>query len=99
MALPKKVCQRAEPKDKMRTHPPLFTFSRARSTAACQIPSPRNVSMTCPFRKNAEDTRGSLHKALNSSGEPKGKSARVGETNVRRAHRPTRRLGVKVRCG
>ena len=29
---------------------------------------------------------------------PKGKNSRVGEANVRRAHRPTRRLGVKVRC-
>jgi len=49
-------------KGKPRTHPPLFTFSRARSTAGCQIPFPRNVSMTCPFRKNAESVLESLHK-------------------------------------
>ena len=42
------------PKRRTRTHPPPSTFSRARSTARCQIPLPRNVSMTCPFRKNAE---------------------------------------------
>jgi hypothetical protein len=52
----------------MRTHPPSFTFSIARSTAGCQIPLPRNVSMTCPFRKKAEDTLESFHKAFHSSG-------------------------------
>lgn len=65
----KESCQKAQfrAQDKIRTHPPSFTFSIARSTAGCQIPFPRNVSMTCPFRKNAENTLGSFHKAFYSS--------------------------------
>ena len=51
----------------MRTHPPSFTFSIAMSTAGCQIPLPRNVSMTCPFRKKAENRLESFHKALHPS--------------------------------
>jgi hypothetical protein len=40
----------------MRTHAPARSFSIARSTAGWYIPLPRNVSMTCPFRKKAEKT-------------------------------------------
>jgi hypothetical protein len=41
-----------------RTHAPAGSFSIARSTAAAgwYTPTPRNVSMTCPFRKKAEKT-------------------------------------------
>ena len=47
--------------DRTRTHPPALTFSIAELTAGCQIPLPLNVSMTCPFRKNAENTLKSPH--------------------------------------
>ena len=39
-----------------RTHAPARSFSIARSTAGWYTPAPRNVSMTCPFRKKAEKT-------------------------------------------
>lgn len=40
----------------MHTQAPSFSFLIARSTAGWKMPLPRKVSMTCPLRKNAENT-------------------------------------------
>ena len=59
-------------RNEVRTHPPSFTFWMARSTAGCRMPLPRKVSMTCPFRKKAEDTLESFHEASTLLKYPEG---------------------------
>ena len=43
------------------THSPRFNFSMASSMAGWNMPFPRNVSMTCPYRKNTEKILSGMH--------------------------------------
>jgi hypothetical protein len=69
------------------------------------MPSPRNVSMTCPFLKNAEKILHIFgvfviehrHERTEEGGTKGARALRVREHDVRRAERPTRQMRVQVR--